>query len=446
MKPFLLVVTLAITLISSAQNRDLPSPNSNLQTVAAGSYVIAMDNTLQLNTAGDFNLKAYGLVVYLLNNNVKIKWVIKAGKVKDGIDFTGNAVQFQPTLGSVSSMDYKAGPFVIYSSDTTGVAALITAFYTSNSLTGNNRPKVYRLTTSVSNVDIRYDMTGFKPKALILNDGSNSAIHVGYMTDCAVSTSNYATGPATDLLTKCYTFTSEPHNASPSTTVFNAVKKFVEYGGNFLAQCAAIDGFENNAAGHFQTTNGITVTNSSISTASTLFPNADLAFSQFEGIFDLKYGGSVTNWTLASGSTYTNNDHNHCSGGTIASQSPIGASVCKLTSSALPGGLIYYLGNHNFSSVTVIESINGIRMYMNAFLTPVAINNNCSIGSSLANPLPVRLMSFNAFLDPTTTKVDLHWATATEINTSHFVVERSMDDKDFSQVALVFAKGNSFEK
>ncbi len=74
----------------SAQNTELPPPSSNLQTLPRGSYVIPMDNTLQTDNvigAGVFNLNSYGLVVHLLNNQVKIKWVIKAGKAKDGIDW-----------------------------------------------------------------------------------------------------------------------------------------------------------------------------------------------------------------------------------------------------------------------------------------------------------------------------------------------------------------------
>jgi hypothetical protein len=89
---------------TETRNTDLQGPPSNLQTLPAGSYVIAMDNAFQRNSAGEFNLKAYGLIVYLLNNNARIKLSIKAGKVKDGIDFTALAEQIKPTLvaGGVS--------------------------------------------------------------------------------------------------------------------------------------------------------------------------------------------------------------------------------------------------------------------------------------------------------------------------------------------------------
>ncbi|MFZ4771418.1 MAG: hypothetical protein ACOYLO_14640, partial [Ferruginibacter sp.] len=70
---------LAITIASVCFGQDLPNPGSNLQTLPSGSYIIAMDNTNQSNTAGNFNLKSYGLIVHLLNNNVRMRWVITAG-------------------------------------------------------------------------------------------------------------------------------------------------------------------------------------------------------------------------------------------------------------------------------------------------------------------------------------------------------------------------------
>jgi hypothetical protein len=359
MKRSVLIVLLFITcLIVKGQN--LPSPSANLQTLTAGSYVIAMDNSLQVNSGGNFNVKAYGLIVHLLNNGIKLKWAIKAGKAKDGIDFTATAEQFQPTLvaGGISR-NFKAGPFVINAADTTGVANLIRTFYTTNGLTGNNRPQVYRLTATANNVDIRYDMAGFRPKVCILNDGKNTAIHTGYMTACAIPAYNYTTGPGTDLIIKCFTFASEPHNSSSTNATIAAIRTFVTNGGNFLGQCATIEAYENNVNGRFHTTNGIKVTNSGVSAASTIYPNSDLSFSQYEGVFNIKQSGSVNNWTLETGSSFTNNAHNHATGGTIVTQTPIGASVAKLTGGAVPGGLVFYLGNHEYSDMAKIEEING---------------------------------------------------------------------------------------
>ena len=58
--------------------------------------------------------------------------------------------------------------------------------------------------------------------------------------------------------------------------------------------------------------------------------------------------------------------------------------------------------------------------------------------------LPVKLVSFTATLN-NNNKVDLNWVTASEINVSHFDVERSTDGVNFNQAAMVFAYGNTTE-
>jgi hypothetical protein len=436
MKRSVLIVLLFIACLN-VKGQNLPSPSANLQTLTAGSYVIALDNSLQVNSGGYFNVKAYGLIVHLLNNGIKLKWAIKAGKAKDGIDFTATAEQFQPTLvaGGISR-NFKAGPFVINAADTTGVANLIRTFYTTNGLTGTNRPQVYRLTATVNNVDIRYDMAGFRPKVCILNDGRNTDIHIDYMTTCAIPAYNYSTGPGTDLIIKCYTFASEPHNGTSNNATISAIRTFVKNGGNFLAQCEAIETYENNVNGHFHTTNGIRVTNSSVSAAATVYPNPDLSFSQFEGVFNIKQGGSVNNWVLETGSSFTNNAHNHATGGTIVTQTPIGASVSKLTGGSVPGGMVFYLGNHSFTDMNKIEEINGIRMYMNAMLTPNSVNINCEPGALRDFPLPVKLISFDGNLH--NKKSSLNWKVADNEIVDHFDLESSVDGFTFKSAAVIF--------
>ena len=54
---------------------------------------------------------------------------------------------------------------------------------------------------------------------------------------------------------------------------------------------------------------------------------------------------------------------------------------------------------------------------------------------------PVTLASFNAAY--TSNKVTLSWSTATEINTDHFEIERSINARTFSHVGTVKATGNS---
>lgn len=59
--------------------------------------------------------------------------------------------------------------------------------------------------------------------------------------------------------------------------------------------------------------------------------------------------------------------------------------------------------------------------------------------------VPVKLSSFTATLTKNN-KVDLKWTTASEINVSHFVVERSVDGVNYSEAGVVFAYGNATDK
>lgn len=55
--------------------------------------------------------------------------------------------------------------------------------------------------------------------------------------------------------------------------------------------------------------------------------------------------------------------------------------------------------------------------------------------------LPVKLTSFTAALN--NNNADLHWTTASEINVSHFAIERSTDGIHFNDAGVVFAYGNA---
>ena len=95
------------------------------ETLSTGSFIINMGATTP-NTIAN-GLKPYGMIYDLIRNyNVPVKWVISQTKVKDGVDFTYNAVQ------------YKGGTFIIpaeYRSAT--VNARIT-FWTGQGVVGSS--------------------------------------------------------------------------------------------------------------------------------------------------------------------------------------------------------------------------------------------------------------------------------------------------------------------
>lgn len=59
------------------------------------------------------------------------------------------------------------------------------------------------------------------------------------------------------------------------------------------------------------------------------------------------------------------------------------------------------------------------------------------------NPLPVELLTFDARFNGS--EVDLGWITGTEINSDYFIVERSANGREFVELGMVSAAGNSFE-
>ena len=60
--------------------------------------------------------------------------------------------------------------------------------------------------------------------------------------------------------------------------------------------------------------------------------------------------------------------------------------------------------------------------------------------------LPVKLESFTATLSNDSKKVQLQWKTASELNVSHFIVERSLDGTNYTDAGMVFAYGSITDK
>ena len=80
-------------------NNYLTLPPFALKDIPVGSFIINMGITPQTYANG---LKPYGLIYDMLKNyNVPIYWVISDSKVKDGVDFSHNGI------------DYRGGTFII---------------------------------------------------------------------------------------------------------------------------------------------------------------------------------------------------------------------------------------------------------------------------------------------------------------------------------------------
>ncbi|MBI3511610.1 MAG: PKD domain-containing protein [Bacteroidetes bacterium] len=348
---------------------DLPNPPANIQTVTAGSLVIPMDNAHQnLWLSYPFNIKSYGLVNALLMNDIPVKWVIRSGKIKDAIDFSAVAARIYPTAVAAANQDFRAGEFII---DTTWLnhpfySGGQTALQVISAFAVQWKVAVYQLSTNVS-VDVRYTLNQ-RPKIACFNNGGNANLHTTILDSAKVT--NYVainTGLFTGLA-QCYTFCSEAHWAGTvaDTGITASVRTFVNEGGNFLAECKGVDTYENNQGPyHFESTNGVTIVNNSITNA---YYNPDLAYQQFEGTVIANPGGSEVNWVLNGGSWVPNFYYAISSSTNIDNVFTGGA---HLTSPDSVGSNVFYLGGHTYATNwSTLTYINAQRMYLNAALIP----------------------------------------------------------------------------
>ncbi|MDA1076151.1 MAG: hypothetical protein O3A63_15540, partial [Proteobacteria bacterium] len=353
---------------------ELPPAVSTSEVIPAGSLIIAMDNNTQ-NIGSAFNLKSYGMVNHLLWNNIPVKWAIKPGKTKDGIDFTVAVQRVLPTSAAQSTISFHSGPFIVHR-DLAALALPLMIAY------GNN-VAVY-LTKADVTVDIRQTILQRK-KVGVLDDGDKADIHTAILNEAGfVSGQQYVVIPAATLANinanVCITLASEPHwDVTDNDTEAQAIRLFVEAGGNFLAQCVAIVSYENNTLhGLYQTTNGVVKNKLS---GGFSYPRADLQYSQFHGELKDK-GGSISDYELNGGS-FRNGAHAHVTN--LSDPDTYVATASQLNSGG--GAGVYYLGAHEYNGNDIAE-INGRRMYLNAVMAYAARPTSCGFdfpASPLAN-------------------------------------------------------------
>jgi gliding motility-associated-like protein len=346
---------------------DLAPPTSNTQTITKGSLIIPMDNTYQ-SIVGPFNLKAYGLVHQLLLNDIPVKWIIKSGKIKDSSDFSANVSRVYPTATTSVNAYFKASEFVVDSFylDHSYYAGGLTATQVMTAFATPNNVAVYKLNADVA-VDVRYTLN-HRPKIAVFSNGGYDSVQTRMLTVAGI-TSNVFVQNAGDFtgLAECYTFCSEAHWAyanNPDTRPVQRVVDFVNEGGNFLAQCAGIDLYENHQplGGHFQTTNGVTF---SANTANKDY-SPDMAYCQYQGTVTPEPGVIASYWP-SPGSTYKAETYIGVS--PVASTSTVVASGVHIADPDSIGSNVFYLGGHSYNTAG-IGNENGVRMYLNATLVP----------------------------------------------------------------------------
>ncbi|HYH87567.1 MAG TPA: hypothetical protein VEX60_19080, partial [Pyrinomonadaceae bacterium] len=359
----------------AAQN----SGGATVELIPTGSLIIPMDNTLQA-IGTPFNLRAYGMVERLLWAGIPVKWIIAPGKAKDGVDFNATAQRISPSAAGAASLNFSGGPFVVHRDFAVPALTVI------NSYAPANNVAVYQTTADVT-TSVRHTLT-HRPKIAVFDDGASAIIHTTYLAAAGfISGTHYEVIPAATLVTvnanACYTIGTEPHfgaSAPTSDPQANAVRQFVQSGGNFLAECEGVTTYENNPTyGRFQTTTGVVDGNARTGIQ---YPSPDLPYSQFIGAM-ADVGGSVRDFQPISGGAYLASAEMHAqspSGSISGGQAgilPAKGTVSRLAGPAV-GGFVFYLGGHEYSTGD-LGNINGIRMYLNAVMTPSGRPGNCGL-------------------------------------------------------------------
>lgn len=445
---FFFFATSLFVIVTKAQ--DIPGASANLQTAPAGSYVIAMDNVNQATSVINpssgtylFNLKSYGLAVFLLDVRYKLQWVIKSGKTKDAIDFSASAERIAPGYQAAQSRDFKTGPLLIFPQDTLAAYSVIKIF--NSYLPDSCKVKVYRLQNDIT-VDVRYTLTR-PPKAALLHDSCD--IHRNFMEMGSVPTINYKCLPnASTLRSQCYTIATDPHvtpnevSAADADSIYN----FVMAGGNFLAECEGVESFE--TLKKFQSVSGVISDPTGGQFANfnnnVYYDNPDMAYGQYEGTFRPWTRGAQKVWRYASANT-----NNFYSVTSCKRNSPDDlyyvATVSKLTSDT--GSLVFYLGNHEYytydchtctsGSTPNQDEVNGIRLYLNAVLIPSKFLKCVNVYDI---PLAVSLTDFNVY-KKSDQSVQLKWNAFNEDESMWYIVEYSTNGNDFNMLAKIDGNG-----
>lgn len=373
----LLLLSLLLICSESYSQYELPTPDPVInETIPSGSLVIPMDTTSQ-RLPGYFNLKAYGLVNYLLQNEIPVKWAISLAKTKNASGISSAAdipstscFRVFPDTTSSASRSFRAGPFIIESSWVATALPFINAFEASN---GNNIA-VYKLNAATS-ADIRYTLT-FKPKIYLVNHQGYDSIAVAYLNEAGYSNTCWTLStPINQVFNESgkYSMVSDAHYNGGDTTHINPILRYLNRGGNVFAECDAQGSYENQSL--TLTTAGIDTVPGSIT--SPVYLNYKLPIAQFDGVLITPNGG-YKYWKLKTGSSFRSNAYQLFRYTSTVSPFPqvtvLGGGKVKAFNQK--GGNIYYLGGHDyyFSGVTPNDNnkINGRRIWLNATLIPPA--------------------------------------------------------------------------
>ncbi|HKK89167.1 MAG TPA: hypothetical protein VJ917_09975, partial [Saprospiraceae bacterium] len=216
---------------------EAPAMMTQNETLPAGTWIIAMDESLQ-DGSNNRVREAYGLAIHLLHGDVPLKWIIDPNKTnRTDVDFSASARLRFPSTSGYSTRNFRTGPIAIFPGYEAQAQSIINSF--------GNGIRVYELQNATT-VPVHSDLT-HKPFVFVEQE-ENPDIHTGILSNAGlVENTHYEEGNLTTITeTSCVTIITVPHNDDISSSQRNAVKDFTRSGGNFLAQCAGVRGFQEN--------------------------------------------------------------------------------------------------------------------------------------------------------------------------------------------------------
>lgn len=220
MKPFLKVNILKCVYALSFVHLVCFNVLAGNEPISSGSFVINMGITPQTVNNG---LRPYGMVYDLVQNfKVPIKWVINSSKVKDGVDFTHNGI------------DYKGGPFVILAEFRTAAVNARIAYWVSQGVIGAE---------TVAPITVDVSMT-IRAMPIWTLDSQNGSIAQAYINTALIPSTAYNL-VAPSALTCCMDLFVMPH-ADPTWAIHSRLFTWnLDCDGAIWLACHAGSAFSN---------------------------------------------------------------------------------------------------------------------------------------------------------------------------------------------------------
>lgn len=208
---------------------------AQMTTIQSGSFIINMGVSPQTIANG---LKPYGMIYDLiLNYKVPIKWIIAPGKIKDGIDFSYNGI------------DYKGGPFIILAEYRSAAVNSRIAYWTGQGVIG---------VTTTSPIEVPVAKTllvSSVPRWTI--DSQNGSVAVPYFANAGIPALAYSIVKTPSALGFCDDIFVMPHADPTWATHSNLYFWNLTYHGSIWTNCHAGSTLEDmfNPANKTQQTN-----------------------------------------------------------------------------------------------------------------------------------------------------------------------------------------------